>query len=655
MSLAFIWRCFILQLKDEIITSRFEYQFVVLSLWFVCIAWTANLLAMLSLFYKPILLVALLLITTVFVFYFHTYRAHSGMSKQNIIALLFILFFSIFTSLYFHDTFYGGRDPGIYSTNAIYLSEHHTLFIDSAVNELIPHYLSPNNYIMANDGKLISQFHFGYISWVAIYYSLFGIQGIQFSNLLPLFIGLVSIYLIGKEIRNPYAGLGAVLTFSATYPLIWFSRQTVTEIFFMALFWFGVLCCMYLLQRKRNIYYVSSMLAFGMLPFVRIEGLILFSFYFLFLLYDLSSERFGPANQRMTNTIGLDHFSNIRKKDISYFLNRYFRVIFWSIFFLISVLLLYYYFFMQTRYLGVIDAVLNHFSGDIVPSPAGTPAINRTAIRYHFPEFVYMALSEYNLQLPLVSIFLVFIISVTQRDISSKKQLLVIFFMLPGFLYLLSPFITLDQPWFLRRYVATTIPGAFLLMSVLIYDLSKKKNVYMCLMSLVLILNIYTAYPILFFSENDGMIANVGNIADRVGPNDLVLVDRYATGPYKMADPLFFVYSKPALWWDADSVKDLKDDLNVSSFETIYILTNEATSLDKYFNPVELELFYAQTITLEQLEVTVDLNHYPHKEKDVYDMEYSIARRLMKRPANIVTKDIELQLYKVTDSSNMFM
>lgn len=192
-------------------------------------------------------------------------------------------------------------------------------------------------------------------------------------------------------------------------------------------------------------------------------------------------------------------------------------------------------------------------------------------------------------------------------------------------------------------------------MSVLIHDLSKKKTVYMCLMSLVMILNIYTAYPILFFSENQGMIANVGNIADRVGPNDLVLVDRYAAGSYKMADPLFFVYSKPALWWDADSVGKLKNDLNISSFDTVYILTNEATSLDKYFNPVELELFYTQAVTLEQLEVTVDLNHYPHREADVYDMDYSIARQLMKRPANIVTRNFELQLYRVTDSSNMFM
>lgn len=643
-----------MQLKDET-TPKFEYQFIVLSLWFVCIAWAANLLAMFSFFYKPILSAALLLITAVSTFYFHKYRAHNGTSKQNIIAILFILLFSIFTSLYFHDTFYGGRDPGIYSTNAIYLSEHHTLLIDSAMNDLIPRFLSPNNYITTSDGKLISQFHFGYISWVAIYYSFFGIQGIQFSNLLPLFIGLVSIYLIGKELRNSYVGLGAVLTFSATYPLIWFSRQTVTEIFFMALFWFGVLCCLYMLQRKQNIYYISSMLAFGMLPFVRIEGLILFGFYFMFLLYDISSKRFGPSNQRMTNNTGLDHFSDIRKQDISHFLNKYFPVLFWFVFFLTSALLLYYYFFMQARYLGVIDAVLNHFSGGVISSSAETASIDRTAIRYHFPEFVYMALSEYNFQLPLISIFLGFIVSVIHRDISYKKQLLVIFFMLPGFLYLLSPFITLDQPWFLRRYVATTIPGAFLLMSVMLHDLSKKKTVYICLISLVMILNIFTAYPILFFSENEGMIASVGNIADRVGPNDLVLVDRYAAGSYKMADPLFFVYSKPALWWDADSVGKLKEDLNISSFDTVYILTNEATSIDKYFNPVELELFYTQAVTLEQLEVTVDLNHYPNREADVYDMDYSIARQLMKRPANIVTRNFELQLYKVTDSSNMFM
>lgn len=645
------------QFRDEMVTPRFEYQFIVLSLWFVCIAWAANLLAMFSLFYRPILFAVLLFITAVFVFLFFRKQPQNRSSKYDVLAVIFVVVFSIFTSIYFHDTFYGGRDPGIYSTNAIYLSEYHTMLIDSPMNDLIPSFLSPNNYIRTADGRLISQFHFGYISWVAIYYSLFGPAAIKFSNILPLFVGLISIYFIGKELRNSYVGLGAILTFSASYPLIWFSRQTVTEIFFMSLFWFGVLCCLYLQQRGHYLYYISSLLAFGMLPFVRIEGLILFGFYFLFLLYVFSFKGSLSPNQKIAHnkSKGLDQFSGIKDQGISNFMNKNFPVLFWFAFILTSVFLLYYYFFMQTRYLGVIDAVLNHFSGSMISSVPETVPMDRTAIRHHFPEFVYMALSEYNLQLPLVCIFLVFVASVFRMDSNSKKQLIVIFFMFPGFLYLLSPFITLDQPWFLRRYVATTIPGAFLLMSLLLNDLSKQRTVYFGLISLVMVLNIYTVYPILFFCENQGMISNVEDISAQVGPNDLVLVDRYASGSYKMADPLFFVYSKPALWWDADSIGKLKDGLNVSRFDTVYILTNKATHLEKYFNPVELELIYTQPVTLQQLEVTVDLNHHPQRKADVYDMDYSIARQLMKRPTNTVTRNFELQLYKVTDSSNMFM
>jgi len=151
------------------------------------------------------------------------------------------------------------------------------------------------------------------------------------------------------------------------------------------------------------------------------------------------------------------------------------------------------------------------------------------------------------------------------------------------------------------------------------------------------------------------MISNVEDISAQVGPNDLILVDRYSSGSYKMADPLFFVYSKPALWWDADSIGKLKDGLNVSRFDTVYILSNKATQLEKYFNPVEMELVHTQPVTLQQLEVTVDLNHHPQRKADVYDMDYSIARQLMKRPTNTVIRNFELQLYKVTDSSNMFM
>jgi len=162
-----------MQLKDKIAIPRFEYQFIIFSLWFVCISWAANLMAMFSLFYEHILLAALILITAVAVLFFHKkHFTPSVASKQNILALIFIIAFSIFTSLYFHDTLYGGRDPGIYSTNAIYLSEHHTMLLESPINDLIPSFLSPNNYIKTSDGKLLSQFHFGYISWVAIYYSL---------------------------------------------------------------------------------------------------------------------------------------------------------------------------------------------------------------------------------------------------------------------------------------------------------------------------------------------------------------------------------------------------------------------------------------------------------------------------------------------------
>uniref|UniRef100_UPI00351C04CA hypothetical protein n=1 Tax=Methanomethylovorans sp. TaxID=2758717 RepID=UPI00351C04CA len=195
-----------MQFKDEMSIPRFEYQFIIFSLWFVCIAWAANLMAMFSLFYKPILFAALLFITAVFVFLFHKKKPQSCSSKHNVLVILFVVLFSIFTSIYFHDTLYGGRDPGIYSTNAIYLSDHHTMMIDSPINDLIPSFLSPNNYIKTSDGRLISQFHFGYISWVAIYYSLFGLAAIKFSNILPLFVGLISIYLIGKELRNSYVG-----------------------------------------------------------------------------------------------------------------------------------------------------------------------------------------------------------------------------------------------------------------------------------------------------------------------------------------------------------------------------------------------------------------------------------------------------------------
>ena len=608
---------------------NYEQTFIILTLFgFILFSWYVLALTIFSIFYKYLIIAGIAVIVYVMAITLKRYNAFTKASNIDIIVTIFVLIFALFSGIFAHDTFYGGRDPGIYSTYSIYLANNHALEIISPINNLIPDFLSPGSYKFIGNSKLISQFHFGYIAWLATNYSLFGIIGIKFANFIPICVSLTSIYLIGKKIKNEYVGISAILLFAMTFPMVWFSRQTVTEIFSIAILWFGVLCVLNIIHRNRNIYIVGSILSIGLLPFVRIEGIIFFSFLLVYL------------------------FSSYISKNDNWSFNKYHLILI----IILTTLILYYYTQVQPRYLHIIHDVINHFLPDIQPSSAvlNSMELNPSAIRHHFTDFIYMALSEYNLQIVIMFIPLIFIKSIIKVTDESKKILLVLFFMLPGYVYLIVPFITLDQPWFLRRYMLTVLPSAYLFITILLYGISKKKHVFITAISIVFVLNVLTASPIIFFSENDGMVDIVEDISKQVSKNDLILVDRYATGSYKMADPLFFIFERPALWWDESSLSNLKQNANLENFNDVYILTNNKVNLNKYFNSDELELVYQKNITLQQLEITVDLNHYPHTVDDVYDMDYSIAKKLMSRPSEIQFNEYNIKMYKTSNKSHMF-
>jgi hypothetical protein len=549
-------------------------------------------------------------------------------SNVDIIATIFVIVFALFICAFSHDTFYGGRDPGIYSTYSIYLANMHTLEINSAINNLIPDFLSPGNYAFVDNAKLIPKFHFGYMAWIATNYSLLGFIGIKFSNFVPLFVSLISIYLIGKNIKNESVGFAAILTFATTFPMLWFTRQTVSEIFSMALIWFGVLCVLNIWNGKKDLCVIGAILSFGLLSFVRVEGVAFFGLLLVILFL----------------------FNVIKKNELKIHKKIYLLI------FMIVLLIIYYNLYVQPRYIPLIYSGISNFFSDSSSQIAVQNAVevNKSAIRYHFTDFIYLALSEYNLQIGIIFIPLIFLKCIINITDNSKKILLVLVFMLPAYPYLIVPFITLDQPWFLRRYILTILPSAYLFLAIFLYEMSKKKQIFTTTISIVLLLNIITVAPIMFFTENEGMLDNVEDVSKIVSKNDLILVDRYATGSYKMADPLFFIFERPALWWDYNSLNKLKQKIEVESFNNIYILTNNQTDLSKYFNYEELELVHQKNVTLQQLEITVDLNHYPHTVDDVHDMNYSIAKQLMHRPSEIKSEEYNVKIYKVSNKFNMF-
>ena len=618
-------------MNDDSVKNKsldYEQTFIILTLFgFIIFSWYTLTLMVFSIFYKYLIIAGMIPLAYMAKMNFKSCGAFTKPSNIDIIAIIFVVVFALFNCIFAHDTFYGGRDPGIYSIYSIFLANNPTLEIISPINNLIHDFITPGAYTVVENSKLISQFHFGYIAWVATNYSLLGFIGIKFANFIPMCVLLISLYFVGKNIKNEYVGLVAIITFATTFPMLWFTRQTVSEIFSMALIWFGILCILNIKNENKNVYIVGSILSFGLMPFVRIEGIIFFSLLLSFLF--------------------LSHYSKKSNWKLS-------RIQFVLIS-ILTVSIIYYTIHIQPMYLSTIHDVIKHFSSYLKPSSAVLNSVEiNSAIRHNFTNFIYMALSEYNLQISIMFIPLIFIKSIIKITNKSKKILLILCFMLPGYVYLVVPFITLDQPWFLRRYLLTVLPSAYLFMSISLYEISKKKHIFITAISIVILLNILTASPIIFFSENDGMLDIVEDISKQVSKNDLILVDRYATGSYKMADPLFFIFERPALWYEDSSISNFEQNVDLEKLDTIYILTNDINPLSNYFNSDELELVYQKNITIQQLEITVDLNHYPHTVDDVYDMDYSIAKKLMRRPSKIQYNEYNIKMYKISNKLNMF-
>ena len=110
----------------------------------------------------------------------------------SLISLLFIIFLSFSTE----PTVFSGRDQGSFSEAAVRLSQNHQLEFETLVSqEFFKIYgqgtaLNFPGFSYTADGKLITHFSIGYIAWLAVFYSLFGLSGLAIANGVLFFIFL---------------------------------------------------------------------------------------------------------------------------------------------------------------------------------------------------------------------------------------------------------------------------------------------------------------------------------------------------------------------------------------------------------------------------------------------------------------------------------
>ena len=521
---------------------------------FLIFGWLAILFSAIGLFYTGTLVLSIIA-SLVFTIYFNPRITHS-LSQKTDKSIYFIALISLLISLatcYFATpTIFGGRDQGAIASAAIELSKNHALEIESPIaQDLFQKYgpgraLNFPGFDYTIGGDLISRFPVGYTAYLASAYGLAGLKGIQYANFVPLFLFLVIFWIILKEcFSNKIALLGFFLAVTF-FPFLWFAKYALTEIYMLFLVWAGIY---FLIKFRDHIqaggstsireveppFLYLALAAFGLSALTRIEGII---FFFLALAYTLLLEK--------RKTIAFP--KNFKK-------------------YLFASTLALFGLYVYLNFPVLTDSLKNlarAFLGDPTkesrPSAELYPYLARIFVSYNV--IAYLALGFAGI-LWLLKNF---------KKNWTKPEFLVLFLTFPAFFYLLTPQITLDDPWLLRRFVFAVFPA---LIFFSIYFLQKffyhKMFLYLTLVILIAA-NCVVTWRFFTISENKELLPQIERISERFGPNDLILVDRLTTGSgfSLMSEPLRTIYGKNAVYFF--NAKDLQF-IDQDRYENIYLLT----------------------------------------------------------------------------------
>src|SRR3989339_1306227 len=162
--------------------------FSIFGLIIVSLGWLSLLLTFIN-FFHAIILVLFLLFSLAFFSYLVVINREKLKLSWDFVLVIFFSFIAIIIFSYFTvPTVFSGRDQGSLSNAAITLSKNHHLENSfSAEKEFFKIYgvgtaLNFPGFNYTQNGNLIPNFSLGYISWLATFYSFFGIEGLIIAN-----------------------------------------------------------------------------------------------------------------------------------------------------------------------------------------------------------------------------------------------------------------------------------------------------------------------------------------------------------------------------------------------------------------------------------------------------------------------------------------
>jgi len=531
-----------LNLLEEIFPKPLSF-FDALAFWFLGLLITSLLLTLLGIFYYW-----LVVILGIFSFGFiliWSLKNKLIIFKKDVIILLGIsLLWLGFLAYFSSPTVFSGRDQGSFAEAAIDLSRNHKLETSfQAEKDFFNIYgqgkaLNFPGFYYTHEGELITQFPLGYIAYLAVFFSLFGLFGFFVANALAFLLFIFSFYFIAKKIiQGNYYFWPIVLVFSS-FAFSWFFKFSLGENLALGLLWFAIWQAIKFWEQKDKKSLFLLIISLGYMFFIRPETILLALAVIII-------------------------FWVREKKGLNLF--RQVNLVSWIGLSVMTVLFILSLFVNQEFYRVTLKSF--HSEGLGLPGLGIWQEIGHT----------FNVFSIYSLTIFLAFSFLGIVFLLKKKN---YLKLIPFFVILPTCLYLIDPGISNDHPWMLRRFLYSIIPVIFLYAIVFLDSFFQKKKTFVFFATLLTIYNLMVSLPYLTFVPQGGLLAETKKLSQNFSDQDLILVDRLATGdPYEMmAGPLRSVFQKQAVYFF--NVNDL-NKINLDHYQKVYFIISDE-NLDFY-------------------------------------------------------------------------
>lgn len=526
--------------------------FLAFAIFWIGLGWLGLILTLIGAFFKAFL-VAYFLIglgTLIFLFLFNWEEVRKINKKFLYVLASLILIIAIF--LFFSTpTIFSGRDQGSLGGAAISLAQnHHLKFSFPAEQEFFRIYgegqaLNFPGFNYTADGQLITQFPLGYISWLAIFYTFFGLTGFVLANGVLLLLFALAFYFLARiYLRESSALLGLVLILT-TFPIFWFSKFTLSENMALAFVWLSLLFFVQFFRKEKKAFLFSAIITIGFLAFARIEALAFLAMLIVFLFF-----RARWIGERFRIFVG-------RK----------------NLWILAGIAALYAVFIAVDSqfFVALIKGIIKPFSGHLGAASIGNNVwdsflyVGKVFFAYYLLHFLLFGFAG--------------LIYVLKKNKEAAIPFLII---LPSFIYLIFPNISADHPWMLRRFAFSIIPAGVFYTILLLDGVFKKRAFFYAFSGIMLALNLFLVVRFLSVIPHQKLLSGTAQMLPNFSNSDLILVDREASGDgwSMITGPLNFIYGKQAVYFINPA--DL-DKLNVHNYSEVYFIVPD-NRLDFYIN-----------------------------------------------------------------------